>query len=72
MSIAEQGLMFFIAENNFFDDISVENIVQFEKEILMYAYSYHLDLMQEINKDGNFNDIIKKKFIELINNFKNS
>ncbi|QCI24671.1 F0F1 ATP synthase subunit alpha [Buchnera aphidicola (Rhopalosiphum padi)] len=72
MSIAEQGLMFFIAENNFFDDISVEKIVQFEKEILMYAYSYHLDLMQEINKDGNFNDIIKKKFIELINNFKNS
>ncbi|WP_295163985.1 F0F1 ATP synthase subunit alpha [uncultured Buchnera sp.] len=71
MSIAEQGLMFFIAENNFLDDIPVENIVQFEKEILMYAYSYHLDLMQEINKDGNFNDIIKKKFIELINNFKN-
>ncbi|CAN6728393.1 unnamed protein product [Malus baccata var. baccata] len=72
MSIAEQGLMFFIAENNFLDDISVENIVQFEKEILIYAHSYHLDLMQEINKDGNFNDIIKKKFIELINNFKNS
>nr|AAC38112.1 ATP synthase subunit alpha [Buchnera aphidicola] len=72
MSISEQGLMFFIAENNFLDDISVENIIQFEKEILTYAYNYHLDLMEEINKDGNFNDIIKKKFIELINNFKNS
>ncbi|AYN24493.1 F0F1 ATP synthase subunit alpha [Buchnera aphidicola] len=72
MSIAEQALMFFIAENNFLDDISVEKIVQFEKEILVYAYNYHLDLMKEINKDGNFNDIIKKNFIELINNFKNS
>jgi len=72
MSVAEQGLIFFIAENNFLDDISVENIIQFEKEILTYARSYYLDLLEEINKDGNFNDIIEKKFIKLINSFKNS
>ncbi|CAL4317541.1 F0F1 ATP synthase subunit alpha [Buchnera aphidicola] len=72
MSIAEQGLMFFIAENNFLDDISINNIMRFENEILIYFHNYHLDLIKSINKDGHFNANIKQKFITLINKFKGS
>lgn len=72
MSIAEQGLMFFIAENNFLDDISVDNIMRFENEILIYFHNYHLDLIKSINKDGHFNANIKQNFITLINKFKSS
>ncbi|QCI16854.1 F0F1 ATP synthase subunit alpha [Buchnera aphidicola (Aphis helianthi)] len=71
-SIADQALMFFISENHFLDDINVEKIAQFERDILIYAYNYYLNLMMEINRDGNFNDKVKEQFIELIKKFKNS
>ncbi|QCI17432.1 F0F1 ATP synthase subunit alpha [Buchnera aphidicola (Acyrthosiphon lactucae)] len=70
ISIAEQGLILFIAENNFLEDISIENINRFEKEILIYAKNYYSELMEQINKTGDFNIIIQKKFIKLITDFK--
>jgi len=70
ISIAEQGLILFIAENNFLDDISIDEIIRFEKEILIYAKNYYFDLIEEINKTGDFNIIIEKKFIKLITDFK--
>lgn len=72
LSIAEQALIFFISENHFLDDISVENIAEFERDILIYAYNYDLNLMVKINQDGDFNSEIKEKFIKLIKKFKNS
>ncbi|QFQ32756.1 F0F1 ATP synthase subunit alpha [Buchnera aphidicola (Aphis fabae)] len=72
LSIAEQALMFFLSANHFLDDISIEKIAQFERDILTYAYNYDLNLMMQINQDGDFNSKIKDKFIELIKKFKNS
>ncbi|QCI18580.1 F0F1 ATP synthase subunit alpha [Buchnera aphidicola] len=71
-SIAEQGLMFFISSNHFLDDISVDKIAQFEKNILAYAYNNYLNLMIEINENGEFNKKVEDQFIELIKKFKNS
>ncbi|QCI24129.1 F0F1 ATP synthase subunit alpha [Buchnera aphidicola (Muscaphis stroyani)] len=72
LSIAEQGLMLFIAENHFFDDVSTNQIIQFEKDILFYADSNYSNLMKKINQTGDFNHLIKTEFIELIKNFKSS
>ncbi|ANZ22262.1 ATP synthase subunit alpha [Buchnera aphidicola (Diuraphis noxia)] len=70
MSVSEQSLILFVAANNFFDDISVDQIMQFEKEILIYAYNYYPDLMNEINKEGSFTILIEKELTKLITNFK--
>lgn len=70
ISVAEQALILFVAENNFLDDISIDKITKFEKEILIYAHNYYFDLMEEINKIGDFNIVIKDKFIKLITEFK--
>ncbi|QCI20758.1 F0F1 ATP synthase subunit alpha [Buchnera aphidicola (Hyperomyzus lactucae)] len=70
MSVAEQGLILFVAENNFLDNISVHEISRFEKEILLYAKSYYSELINSINKEGNFNTAIEQEFIQLITNFK--
>lgn len=70
MSVAEQSLVLFIAENNFLDDIVVKDILKFEKEILIYANNYYSDLMDTINKESDFNSVVEKKLIKLINNFK--
>ncbi|ALD14978.1 ATP F0F1 synthase subunit alpha [Buchnera aphidicola (Aphis glycines)] len=72
LSIAEQALMFFISENHFFDDISIETISKFERDILVYAHNNYLNLMEEINQNGDYNNTIKKQFIQLIENFKKS
>ncbi|QCI22478.1 F0F1 ATP synthase subunit alpha [Buchnera aphidicola] len=70
ISIAEQGLILFVAENNFLDDISIDQIIRFEREILIYARNHYSDLIKRINKTGDFNISIEKEFIKLITNFK--
>ncbi|WAI18263.1 MAG: F0F1 ATP synthase subunit alpha [Buchnera aphidicola (Acyrthosiphon caraganae)] len=70
ISIAEQGLILFIAENNFLDDVAIDKITRFEKEILMYAKNYYSDLIKKINETGDFNIIVEKNFIKLITDFK--
>lgn len=70
LSIAQQALMLFVAENNFLDDVSVDDIVTFEKLILVYANNNYSDLMEKINKESHFNANIKEKFIQLITDFK--
>lgn len=72
MSVAEQGLILFLVSNSFLDDIDIKKITKFENKILIYAKNYFSDLMIEINKTGAFNPLIKKEFITLINNFKNT
>ncbi|WP_422667481.1 F0F1 ATP synthase subunit alpha [Buchnera aphidicola] len=70
MSIAEQSLLLFIAENHFLDDISLDQIMIFESKILNYFNTYHSNLVQAINNSGDFNNDIKNKFIKLIEDFK--
>ncbi|WP_343154261.1 F0F1 ATP synthase subunit alpha [Buchnera aphidicola] len=72
LSISNQALMFFISENHFLDDISLEKIAQFERDILVYANSYYPNLMIEINQNKNFDDKVKNQFIELIKKFKST
>ncbi|WAI11785.1 MAG: F0F1 ATP synthase subunit alpha [Buchnera aphidicola (Macrosiphum albifrons)] len=70
ISIAEQGLILFVAENNFLDDVSIDQITRFEREILIYAKNHYSDLIRQINKTGDFNISIEKEFIKLITDFK--
>ncbi|AWH90746.1 F0F1 ATP synthase subunit alpha [Buchnera aphidicola (Melanaphis sacchari)] len=72
MSVAEQGIIFFIAQNDYLDNISVEKIQWFEKEVLIYSHEYYADLIKEINEQGDYNDAIKNKLTALVNDFKNT
>ncbi|QIQ41074.1 MAG: F0F1 ATP synthase subunit alpha [Buchnera aphidicola (Aphis urticata)] len=72
LSISEQALIFFIVENHFLDNISVETIAQFEQDILIYAHNNYSNLMVEINQKGDYNNQIKKQFIQLIKTFQHS
>ncbi|QIE01775.1 F0F1 ATP synthase subunit alpha [Buchnera aphidicola] len=70
LSISEQSLILFIIENNFLDDINVDQIMQFEKDILVYAKNYYCEHMKKINVTGNFNSLVEETFKKLIINFK--
>ncbi|QCI15713.1 F0F1 ATP synthase subunit alpha [Buchnera aphidicola] len=70
MSISEQALILFIAENNSLENIPVYEIIRFESEILLYAKNYFSKIMKNIDKEKIFDISIEKEFTELIANFK--
>lgn len=71
MSVAEQAIIFFAAEYGFIDDITIDQISIFEKNILNHFKNFHTDLIKEINTTDLYTDNTKKKIFNNIKNFKN-
>ncbi len=70
MSVADQGLILFAAENGFLSDVELSKIGSFESALLAYASREHAELMQEINQTGDYNKDIEQKFKTLLETFK--
>ncbi|VFP81701.1 F0F1 ATP synthase subunit alpha [Candidatus Erwinia haradaeae] len=70
MSVAEQSLMLFAAENGFLNDVNLQNIGGFEKSLLEYAHCKYRTLLTNINESGNFNNEIKEQINHLLEQFK--
>ncbi|XBC44382.1 MAG: F0F1 ATP synthase subunit alpha [Buchnera aphidicola (Schlechtendalia peitan)] len=72
MSISEQALIFYAAEQGFIDDVNLNKIKDFERLLISYSNEKFSDFMQGINITGDFNTIIKNKIITIIKSFKSS
>lgn len=70
MSIAHQCLVLFAAERGYLNNINLEKIVSFEATLLAYVNQEHYELLEYINKTGNFNDQIESDFKSILENFK--
>ncbi|CAL4041859.1 ATP synthase subunit alpha [Buchnera aphidicola (Takecallis arundicolens)] len=70
LSVSEQTIIFFAAENGFIDDINVHEIASFEKTILQYFNTYHADLMIQINSTDLYTKDIQDKIINIMKIFK--
>ncbi|BAP58269.1 F0F1 ATP synthase subunit alpha [Candidatus Tachikawaea gelatinosa] len=70
MSVAEQSLLLFAAENNHLDNVKVSNISLFENEVINYANLNHKEFMQEINENLKYTEKVKKGFQKIFNIFK--
>ncbi|CAL4317573.1 ATP synthase subunit alpha [Buchnera aphidicola (Eriosoma grossulariae)] len=62
LSIAEQAILLFASENNYFDDIEVKDITLFEYKLLELFNDKHKQLIHNINKNGLYNEEIKNEF----------
>ncbi|VFP83913.1 ATP synthase subunit alpha [Candidatus Erwinia haradaeae] len=69
MSIAQQSLILFAAENGFLSDVELVNIRQFETELLDYAHHNYTKLLTLINESGSYNNIIQQQLHHLLNEF---
>ncbi|WWO99214.1 MAG: F0F1 ATP synthase subunit alpha [Candidatus Dasytiphilus stammeri] len=65
MSIAQQALILFAAEYGYIEDVELDKLKIFEERLIAYVEREYLNLMQEINQTGNFNN-------DIITNLKNS
>ncbi|WP_343128201.1 F0F1 ATP synthase subunit alpha [Buchnera aphidicola (Takecallis taiwana)] len=72
LSVAEQSIIFFAAEHGFIDDIDIDKISIFEKDIIEYFNKYHIDLIDHINSADIYTKDLENKIKNNIKLFKKS
>ncbi len=70
MSIAEQGLVLFAAEKGYLTDVELSKILDFESSLLAYAKNEHGDLIDSLNKTGDYSGEIEGQLAKLLEAFK--
>jgi F-type H+-transporting ATPase subunit alpha len=70
MSVAEQAVSLFAANEGFLDDIELNKVSDFEAALLSNMSSSHSDLMNKINETGDYNDEIAGSIRSAIESFK--
>lgn len=70
LSVAEEAITLFIADQGYLDDIELKKVQQFENELLSFMRDKHQKLLDEINKNPVYSDDVVKKLKKAIEEFK--
>ena len=70
MTIAEQVVSIFTGVNGYLDDLELNQIRDFEKDLFELIKSSHSDIIESINSSGDLNDDTSSKLISIIEEFK--
>ena len=70
MTIAEQVVSIFTGVNGYLDDLELNLIKDFEKDLFELIKSSHEDIIEAINSSGNLEDDIASKLSTIIEEFK--
>ncbi|MCK5354606.1 MAG: F0F1 ATP synthase subunit alpha, partial [Methyloprofundus sp.] len=69
MSIAQMAVSLYAANEGFLDDVEVNKVRDFEDALQLYMKSDHADLMDNIDKSGDYSDEIQQGLTSAIENF---
>ena len=72
LSVAEMGVVLFVANEGYLDDVDVTKVVAFEAALLDYFNSENAALRDEINETGDYSDDIAAKLKACVESFKSS
>ncbi len=72
LSVAEEAVSLFAANQGFLDDVELAKIGSFESALHSHMKSGHGALMDKINQTGDYNDDIQKELKSAIETFKKS
>ena len=72
LSVAEMGIVLFVANEGYLDDVDVTKVVAFEAALLDYFNSENSALRDEINESGDYSDKIAAKLKACVESFKSS
>jgi F-type H+/Na+-transporting ATPase subunit alpha len=70
LSVAEMALSLFVVEKGFLDDVSVAEIISFERSLRDFMHASHESLMIKIDETGNYNDEIEAELRKAVEEFK--
>ncbi len=72
LSVAEMGLVLFVANEGYLEDVELNKVLDFEASLLSYANSEHTALMDKVNESGDWNGDIEGQYKELVEKFKST
>ncbi len=72
LSIAEMAVSLFAVNEGYLDDVPPEKIGDFEASLHTFMKSEHRELMEQINRDGDWNDEIASQLKSALDAFKQS
>ncbi|MCG2634870.1 MAG: F0F1 ATP synthase subunit alpha [Gammaproteobacteria bacterium] len=70
LTIAEQALSLFSANEGYLDEVEITSIVSFEHNLHAHARSNHSELLDKINLTGDYNDDIAAELKAVLDSFK--
>lgn len=70
LSVGEMAAILFAADQGYLDDVLVNRITIFEKELNAYLQTSHRDFITRINQSGEYNDEVVKTLKTIIESFK--
>jgi len=70
LSVAEQAVILFAADQGYLDDVPLNRIAIFEQELLDYLHTNYSDFIERVNKKGELNDEILETLKKMIKSFK--
>ena len=70
MSVAEMGVSLFAANEGYLDDVPVNKVLDFERDLLAYMNAEHGEWMAEISASGAYDDDIVSFMKEALDKFK--
>ena len=70
MTIAEQVVSIFTGVNGYLDDLELNQIRDFEKDLYELIKSSHSDIIESINSSGDLNDDTSSKLTSIIEEFR--
>ncbi|MCG8672341.1 MAG: F0F1 ATP synthase subunit alpha [Pseudomonadales bacterium] len=72
LSVAEMGLVLYVANEGYLEDIELNKVLDFESALLAYANAEFADLMAKVNEKGDWNGDIEGEYKQLIEKFKST
>ena len=70
MTIAEQVVSIFTGVNGYLDDLELNQISDFEKDLFELIKSSHSEIIQSVNSSGDLDEETGKKLSSIIEEFK--
>ena len=72
MTVAEMGLSLYAANAGYLEDVPVNQVLDFERDLLAYMRTEHGDWMADITESGAFDDEIEAHMKEAVEAFKST
>ena len=69
MATADQVVLLFVNKNGLLDDIALEDIREFEDELLREMNNVHPDIMEKIEKEKKIDDQLNERLLEIVKVF---
>jgi len=72
MSIADMGLVLYMANEGYLQDVEINKINDFEAALLSFARSEYADMMSQVDESAGWNKDIEAQFKACIEKFKST